>query len=109
MPQTRHPQILIASDLRDGEVVFLGAEGWVRDHRFAQIAVDAPVAAALEARGKADVVANRVVDVYLADVAIGADGAPQPLHYRERTRIEGPSVRRDLGKQTRFAGVEKAK
>ncbi len=34
---------------------------------------------------------------------IGADGAPTPLHYREKMRIKGPSVRLDLGKQARSA------
>lgn len=99
MAPLRHPQILIASDLRAGEVVFLGADGWMRDHRAVQVARDAAAAAALEARGKAEIAANRVVDVYLADVEIGADGVATPLHYREKMRIKGPSVRRDLGKQ----------
>ena len=48
---------------------------------------------------RAEIAANRVVDVYLADVEIGADGAPTPLHYREKMRVKGPSVRLDLGKQ----------
>jgi sulfite reductase (NADPH) hemoprotein beta-component len=98
MTQLKNPQILFASDLRDGEVLFLGPSGWARDHRQASAE-----AAALEARGKADVAANRVVDIYLADVAIDAGGAPEPLHYREKMRIKGPSVRRDLGKQARLA------
>ncbi len=101
MTQLKNPQILFANDLRDGEVLFLGASGWARDHRLASIARDSLEAQALEARGKADIAANRVVDVYLADVMIDADGAPTPLHYREKMRINGPSVRRDLGKQAR--------
>lgn len=99
MPQFKHPQILIASTLTDGEVVFLGASGWERDHRRARVARSADEAAALEASGKRDISANRVVDVYLADVEIGGDGAPTLLHYREKMRAKGPSVRLDLGKQ----------
>jgi sulfite reductase (NADPH) hemoprotein beta-component len=99
MAQFKNPQILFASDLRDGEVLFLGASGWTRDHREASVAQDGARAQELEARGKADVAANRVVDVYLADVSVGADGTPEPLHYREKMRIKGPSIRRDLGKQ----------
>ena len=57
-----------------------------------------------EAAGKRDITANRVVDVYLADVEIGRDGAPMPLHYRERMRVKGPSVRLDLGKQAAGGG-----
>jgi sulfite reductase (NADPH) hemoprotein beta-component len=99
MAQFKHPQILIASNLTDGEVVFLGASGWERDHRHARVARSAEDAAALEACGRRDICANRVVDAYLADVEIGGDGAPSPMHYREKMRVKGPSVRLDLGKQ----------
>jgi sulfite reductase (NADPH) hemoprotein beta-component len=104
MASFKHPQILIASNLSDGEVVFLGASGWERDHRRARVALNAEEAAALEALGKRDISANRVVDVYLADVEIGGDGAPTPVHYRERMRVKGPSVRLDLGKQAAAGG-----
>jgi hypothetical protein len=103
MSALKHPQILLASDLADGEVLFLGAEGWQRDHAKARVARDKEEAGALEAFGKAEIAANRVVDVYLADVEVGADGVPTPLHYREKMRIKGPSVRLDLGKQARGA------
>jgi hypothetical protein len=103
MPALKHPQILLASDLADGEVMFLGQQGWERDHRRARVARDKEEAGALEAFGKAEIAANHVVDVYLADVEVGADGVPTPLHYREKMRIKGPSVRRDLGKQARGA------
>jgi hypothetical protein len=99
MSTLKHPQILLASDLRDGEVMFLGASGWERDYRRARIAFDAVAATELEKIGLADYAANRVVDVYLTDVEIEKDGAPAPLHYREKMRIKGPSVRQDLGKQ----------
>ena len=105
MAKPTHPQILLASDLRDGEVLFLGADGWVRDARDAAVARDAAEAAALEARGKADIAANKVVDVYLAEVELDATAAPRPLHFRERARLLGPSVRRDLGKQARAGGI----
>lgn len=99
MAAPTHPQILFASDLVRGDVVFLGPAGWERDHRRALIAHDGAEAAALEAVGKAEIAKNTVVDVYLADVEIGADGAPTPVHYREKMRVKGPSVRADLGKQ----------
>ncbi len=101
MAKPTHPQILLASDLRDGEVLFLGAENWVRDARAASVARDPSEAAALEARGKADIAANKVVDVYLAEVELDPALGPRPLHFRERARLAGPSVRRDLGKQAR--------
>lgn len=99
MARLEHPQILLANDLAQGDVVFLGPSGWERDHRLARVAYDSDGAAVLEAFGKAEVADNHVVDAYLADVAVDASGAPIPLHYRERMRIAGPSVRRDLGKQ----------
>jgi hypothetical protein len=99
MAALKNPQILLASALADGETLFLGAAGWERDHAKARVARDKDEASALEAFGKAEIAANRVVDVYLADVEIGADGVPTPLHYREKMRIKGPSVRLDLGKQ----------
>lgn len=105
MAKPTHPQILLASDLLDGEVVFLGADGWVRDARDASIARDATEGAALEARGKADIAANKVVDVYLTEVEPDAALGPRPLHFRERARLAGPSVRRDLGKQARAGKV----
>jgi hypothetical protein len=108
MALLKNPQILIASDLCDGEVLFLGPDGWVRDHKAAAIARDGAEAAALEARGKADIAQNRVVDVYLADVGI-EDSKPVPLHYREKMRIKGPSVRLDLGKQARPAQTGESK
>ncbi len=99
MPELKHPQILLASDLRDGEALFLGAEGWERDIRRARVAGTKGDADALEAFGASEIAANRVVDVYLADVEIDARGVPTPLHYREKMRAKGPSVRLDLGKQ----------
>ncbi len=101
MAALRHPQILFANDLREGDVVFLGPSGWERDHRRAAIARTGEEAAALEARGKLDIARNNVVDVYLSDVSLDGEGVPTPLHYREKMRLKGPSVRKDLGKQAR--------
>jgi hypothetical protein len=109
MALLKNPQIVIASNLRDGEVLFLGSDGWVRDHKAAAVARDGAEAAALEARGKADIAQNLVVDVYLADVEIADDDKPVPLHYREKMRIKGPSVRLDLGKQARLAQTGESK
>lgn len=101
------PKVLLASDLAEGDVVFLGAEGWERGLSRAKIAYDAAEAAALDAAGKAAVASNRVVDAYLVDVFVDAAGAPTPLHFREKFRAAGPSVRRDLGKQAWLQGAGK--
>jgi hypothetical protein len=107
MARARHPQILIASDLLDGDVVFLGAQGFERDQRRARVAATPSEAAALLEAGQAAVAANRVVDVSLVDVAIDEEAGPVPLHYRERLRTKGPSVRPDLGKQASAAGSKR--
>ena len=93
------PAIVIANDLLSGDVVFLGPEGWALSHRGAAIATDPTAAEALLARAKIDVAANRIVDPYLAQVRIEGDGTPSPVHYREKMRTQGPTIRPDLGKQ----------
>ncbi len=84
------PAILLANDLLDGDVVFRTAEGWTRDPAGALVARDDDTANALEAAGKAEFDARKVVDVYLVDVAIDADGVPVPKHFRERFKTLGP-------------------
>ena len=100
MAKFKHPQILIANDLLDGEVLFMGKAGWLRDHRTAVVATSEEAAEALLAQGKAEMAANKVVDAYLVDIAISPDGHPEPIHYREKMRTLGPSIRLDLGKQS---------
>lgn len=99
MAKIKHPQFVTCSDLISGDVMFLGKLGWVGDHRLAQVVAAEEDAATLLQRGQQDMAANRVIDVYLVDVAISADGHPEPIHYRERIRTLGPTVRLDLGKQ----------
>ena len=55
MTQLKNPRILFASDLRDGEVLFLGASGWTRDHRQASVARDSGAAVFLPEEGKEEV------------------------------------------------------
>ena len=93
------PAIVIANDLLDGDVLFLGATGWVRSHKIASIAREAGQAEALLARASIDFKANRIVDPYLIEISIAGDGEPVPVHYRERMRTLGPTTRPDLGKQ----------
>lgn len=97
------PVILLANDLLDGDVVFAqsgdtGALSWTRDPYRARVAADDGDAARLESFAAAEIAAQHVVDAYLVDVAIGADG-PVPRHFRERFKTLGPSNRPDLGKQ----------
>jgi hypothetical protein len=93
------PAIVIANDLLSGDVIFLGHDKWELTHHRAAVASDQSAADALLARAKVDVAANRVVDPYLAQVQIAGDGTPVPVHYRERMRTLGPTIRPNLGKQ----------
>jgi sulfite reductase (NADPH) hemoprotein beta-component len=96
------PVILVANDLLDGDVLFVADGGWTRDAREAKVAHDDEAAQALEAFAAAEAKRSRIVDPYLVDVVVSAEGAPVPRHYRELLRTLGPSNRRDLGKQSDF-------
>lgn len=89
------PVILLANDLLDGEVVFWTGGGWSPVPQEALVARDDAAAGALEQAARDGLHANRVVDAYLVDVSV--EGTPR--HYREKIKTEGPTTRRDLGKQ----------
>ena len=99
------PVILLANDLLDGEVVFWTGATWSADPKTALIANDADTASTLEVAASKALSANTVVDAYLVDVTIDARGHGVPNHYREKIKTEGPSVRRDLGKQAGLSNL----
>ncbi|MCA0432431.1 MAG: DUF2849 domain-containing protein [Proteobacteria bacterium] len=104
-------QVMTANRLRDGEVVFLTRAGiWSEKIDDAVLALEPQAAAALEERAQQDVKATAVTGTYLFD-AERIDGKIRALHFRERIRTLGPTVRTDLGKQSQgtagaFAAVE---
>jgi hypothetical protein len=104
-PKTILPAILLANDLLDGDVVFWSGTRWSLDPADALIAKEADTATRLDAAGKAAIACQQVIDAYLVDVTVRADGIPVPNHFRERFKIKGPSIRPDLGKQALFAAV----
>ena len=92
-------QVISANRLGDGLVVYLTRDGeWSEAIADAHIADDAAAADLALAVAGAAVARQAVVDPYLVDVDIGGP-APRPTRYREFIRAQGPSVRRDLGKQ----------
>ena len=102
-------QIVIASDLGSGRVVFLargsreGAVSWGGLIDTAEVAREDDVAAALLAMAEADVEArHEVLDPYLIDVVEEQSGL-RPTKYREVIRCLGPTNRPDLGKQAEGA------
>jgi hypothetical protein len=47
MSRARHPKVVSANDLLEGDAVWLGPEGWVRDIRAAEVIWDDARAEAL--------------------------------------------------------------
>lgn len=93
----KHPQIVSANHLLEGDVIYLTPEGHLtRCLAEAAVAYDDATAAALLSKAAAQ--PGTFVGPYLAEVAIEGS-APRPLHYREIFRTRGPSIRPDLGRQ----------
>ena len=82
------PVVVTANDLIEGDSVFLGDCGWVRDVRMARIALTPEDATVLEADGAAGEAENLVVGPYLVEVALEA-GKPWPVLRREQIRASG--------------------
>lgn len=83
--------LVTGNDLKTGAVTWWTGQGWsirIED------AVDAGnEAEAIAAREEA---ARRVNVPYVVEAEPGPDGAPRPVHIKERMRTLGPTVRPDL-------------
>ncbi len=83
------PKVVTASDLLQGDVIYLKADdGWSRDLAEAEVITD-EAHAQLRLLDAARL-GNKVVGAYLADVTPSRSG-PQPVHFREDFRRRGPS------------------
>jgi sulfite reductase (NADPH) hemoprotein beta-component len=90
--KTPDAQIVTANRLRDGAVVYLGADSrWSTMIADSAVARDAAAAASLMATAERAVADRVVVGPYLIEVAV-TGGLPQPLGTRERIRAFGPSI-----------------
>ena len=96
---TQADQILTANRLRDGEVVYWAAGQWVTTLEGAEVFGDDASAKAALKTADGSVRDRLVVNPYLFDVRREA-GALRPVKEREIIRAAGPTVRRDLGKQS---------
>ncbi|MEO9778417.1 MAG: DUF2849 domain-containing protein [Sedimentitalea sp.] len=102
MPREFTPKVVTASDLLEGDVIYLTAnDDWSRDLVDAEIITDEAHAQLrlLDAERQA----NRIVGAYLAEMQPAASG-PQPTHFREEFRRTGPSNYAH-GKQETQAGL----
>lgn len=96
MPRDFTPKVITANDLLEGDVIYLASnDSWTRHLDEAEVLDDEAHAQIrlLDAEAQVD----RVVGVYLADVAASPEGAT-PVHFREAFRAKGPSNYRH-GKQ----------
>ena len=98
MAATPALQVLTANRLRDGDVVYWRDGAWVDHFRDADVFNAKADAEAALARAQAFVKDRVVVNPYLFGVREEA-GRIRAIEEREIVRSEGPSVRRDLGKQ----------
>lgn len=85
------PKIVSANDLMDGDVVYLTDRNtWSRKISEAAIASDQAAADNLLVQGEAR--QDLIVGAYLVDIAFGEDELPHPTHFREKFRLNGPSI-----------------
>ena len=98
MAATPALQVLTASRLRDGDVVYWRGGAWADHFVEAEIFRDKATADAALAAAQTFVKDRVVVNPYLFAVR-EQDGRIRAVEEREIVRSEGPSVRRDLGKQ----------
>ena len=94
-------QAVTANRLLDGEVVYLAADNsWTEVFANADIADGADAGDALLARACPDGYERHVLEPYLFE-ALHDDNGFHPASVREIIRAKGPTVRLDLGKQSR--------
>ncbi|MCH8182296.1 MAG: DUF2849 domain-containing protein [Proteobacteria bacterium] len=93
-------RIVTANRLRDGLVVFLSADGaWSERIGDAAAAADEAGAQELMAMAERSAAECRVVEPYLVEVEIAADGLTpghRPVRHRESIRVSGPTVQTSL-------------
>ena len=90
MAREYKPRIVTANDLFEGDVIYLTASHeWSREHGEAIVAFSPDAAdTLLDAANRQQ---DRIVGPYLAEVEMGPDHRPQPVHFREAFRTRGPS------------------
>ena len=90
MPKKFTPKVITSNHLLEGDVIYLADDGnWVRDIGAAKLFVDEIEATAILKR--ADLERYVHVGAYLANVTQGDNGKPEPVHFREKFRTQGPT------------------
>ncbi|KGJ06707.1 Protein of unknown function [Paracoccus halophilus] len=88
-PSPATPGVITANDLRMGHCVWMRDDSWTADPSQAELYEDQAIAelALLNAISQA----GTVVGPYLVEARRGADGRPEPTHFREEFRRTGPT------------------
>ena len=92
------PQMLTANRLRDGEVLYRRAAGWVEQLADGEVYPDMAAADAALAAAQAELTRNEFVAPYLFEVR-DQNGRIVPVKEREIIRAAGPTVHPHTGKQ----------
>lgn len=93
-------KILTANSLLTGGVIYLTDQNsWSPFISKAQVSDDAGTILRLEASGLYAEAEQIVVGSFLIAVTI-ENGIPRPIRFRERLRVNGPSVRSEFSKPT---------
>ncbi len=91
--------VMTANRLREGDVVYLTAEGaWSQWLHEAEVAGGKDGEARLEAAAQAAEAGRLVIGPYLMKVT-EEGGRPRPLGTREKIRAKGPTTHPNFGKQ----------
>jgi hypothetical protein len=104
--KTEPVKALTGNLLVEGDVVFWGKGGWREQFAEADLMTDPGIADAVLDAAKAT--PTVIVEPYLIDVRIEADGSPVPISFRERVRALGPTIHPDMGKQAQGGAVIEA-
>jgi Protein of unknown function (DUF2849) len=95
LPKVKLPVILIGHDVRNGDVQVWNGTEWSADvATAAPLENDTQLAAAHTAAHKATA-ANQLIDAEYVEIILAPSGY-QAKNYRERVKLNGPSVRLDL-------------
>ncbi len=89
MPREFTPKVVTASDLLEGDVIYLAADdSWVRELKDAEVLTDEADAQLRQHHPQSP--PHGTLGAYPADVAVTENG-PAPTHFREDFRRTGPS------------------
>jgi hypothetical protein len=99
--------VITANRLADGIVVFFDGRGWVEAFVEGAVFDSAEATAAALALAKRSEADNEVVEPYAVEL-IERNGHFAPKALREAIRVNGPTIRRDLGKQAEGRGLAAA-